>query len=94
MHKWEMPINDIKIDISLYKKIIIVSPIWVFNISAPIRAFCHRYSKSINEVEYIFTHFMKANFENVANETDKILGKKRKKFTSICVRFGKVINSR
>ena len=84
-----MPIEDINIDIKLYKKIIIVSPIWVFSVFAPIRNFCHKYSKEINKVEYIFTHFMNVDFENVADEVDPILNKKREKFTSICVRLGK-----
>ena len=90
MHKWRMPIEDISDDLKLYKKIIIVSPIWVFNVSAPIREFCYKYAKDINEVEYIFTHYMDAKFENAADELDKILNKKRDKFLSVCVRLGKV----
>lgn len=90
MHKWNMKIDDIKIDLSKYKKVIIVSPIWVFNISAPIREFCFKYGKEIHNVEYIFTHFMSTNFLNVADEVDKILNKKREEFTSICIRYGKV----
>ena len=73
MHKWRMPIEDIDVDLKKYKKIIIVSPIWVFDISAPIREFCYKYSKDITNVEYIFTHYMNAKFENVANELDEIL---------------------
>ena len=92
MHKWRMPIEDINIDLSKYKKIIIVSPIWVFSVSAPTREFCYKYKNSIHEVEYIFTHFMKHNFNNVADEVDDILNKKRSKFTSICIRLGKIIN--
>lgn len=91
MHKWNMPIEDINIDIRSYKKIIIVSPIWVFSVAAPIRNFCYKYSKEINSAEYIFTHFMNVSFENVADEVDKILNQKREKFTSICVRLGKKI---
>ena len=90
MHKWRMPIEDIDVDLKKYKKIIIVSPIWVFDISAPIREFCYKYSKDITNVEYIFTHYMNAKFENVANELDEILNKKRGSFTSVCVRLGKV----
>ncbi len=93
MHKWNMSIEDINIDIRSYKKIIIVSPIWVFSVCAPIRNFCYKYSKDINSVEYIFTHFMNVSFENVADEVDKILNQKRQKFTSICVRLGKKIKS-
>lgn len=92
MHKWRMKIEDIGIKLDRYDRVIIVSPIWVFNICAPIREFCYKYAKDINNVEYIFTHFMKASFKNVADETDKIIGKKRKKFTSTCVRFGKIKN--
>lgn len=90
MHKWSMPIYDIDVDLKAYKKVIIVSPIWVFSVSAPIREFCYKYSKSINSVEYIFVHFMNIKFENVANEVDNILNKRREKFTSICMRIGKV----
>ena len=89
MHKWGMPIEEINVDLKQYKKVIIVSPIWVFDISAPIREFCNKYSKEINSTEYIFTHFMNASFKNVADELDEILNKKREKFTSICVRLGK-----
>ena len=33
---------------------------------------------------------MKCNFNRVADEMDKIINTRRKKFTSICVRLGKV----
>ena len=39
MHKWGMDLEKIDIDLSNYSKIIIVSPIWVFRISSPIRKF-------------------------------------------------------
>lgn len=90
MHKWKMPIYDIDVDLKAYKKVIIVSPIWVFSVSAPIREFCFKYSESINSVEYIFVHFMNTKFENVADEVDRILNKKREKFTSISLRLGKI----
>lgn len=91
MHKWCMKINDINVDLKKYKKVIIVFPIWVFSISAPIKDFCYKYKSDINNVEYIFVHFMKINFLRVSDEVDKILNKKRIKYTSICSRFGKVI---
>lgn len=92
MHKWNMQIEDIGVDLKKYKKVIIVSPIWVFSVAAPIKEFIHKYSKNINEVEYIFTHFMDTTFEHEADEIDRILNKKRMKFTSVCVRLGKVKN--
>lgn len=90
MHQWRMDIENINIDLKKYKKVYIVSPIWVFNICAPIRDFCYKYKNDINSHEYIFTHFMKSSFVRVADQTDKIIGKKREALTSICVRFGKV----
>lgn len=91
LHKWNMPIEDIKLNLKDYKNVIIVSPIWVFSISSPIRSFCYKYSKDIYNVEYVFTHFMKTNFLNVSDEIDKILNNKRTKYTSICIRLGKII---
>ena len=90
MHKWPMKINDINIDLKKYEKVVIVSPIWVFDICAPIRKFIMEYKNDINNVEYVFTHFMKAKFINVANNLDKIIGIKRDNFKSICVRFGNI----
>lgn len=90
MHKWRMNTEDIKTNLKDYKNVIIVSPIWVFNISAPIRDFVYKYRNDIKNVEYIFTHFMKSDFVNVACELDNILDNKRKKYTSICVRLGKI----
>lgn len=89
MHKWSMPIEDISIDLKKYSNIIIISPIWVFSVSAPIREFCYKYKRDMNNVQYIFTHFMNATFESVANELDEILSKKRTHFKSVCIRFGK-----
>ena len=90
MHKWRMTIKDIDIDIKKYKNVIIVSPIWVFSVVAPIRDFCYKYSRDINNVQYIFVHFMNSSFKNVADEVDKILNKKRDAFTSVCMRFGNI----
>nr|WP_318001111.1 hypothetical protein [uncultured Faecalibacillus sp.] len=90
MHHWPMPIDSLNKNIKEYSKIIIVSPIWVFSIAAPIREFCIRYQDDIKCVEYILTHHMKSDFINVANEMDQLLNIKRKKLTSICIRLGKV----
>lgn len=83
--------EDIKINLRDYKNVIIVFPIQVFNISAPIRDFAYRYKNDIKNVECIFTHFMKIDFINVACKLDNILDNKRKRYTSICVRFGKIV---
>lgn len=90
MHKWNMKIEELPINLQDYQNVIIVSPIWVFSICAPIREFCYQNKNYINNAQYIFTHFMNCSFKNVADELDKIINKKRNKFTSICIRLGKV----
>lgn len=94
MHMWPMKIEDIKIDITKYKKIVIATPIWVFGMSAPIREFCQKYSGKLNNVEYIFVHFMNAKFERVAKEMDKILKVRRTRVINICSRLGRIVSKR
>ena len=94
MLKQPMEIEEININLKEFKNIIIMTPIWVFDISAPIRMFCKKYSKDIKNVEYIFTHYMKCDFLSVADEMDKLLNNKRKHFESICIRMGKVKKER
>lgn len=91
MNKSRMTINEIDKDISSYKKVIIVSPIWNGSVCAVIRDFLYKYKSEINEVEYVITHFMDYSFNSVRDEIDNILGKKCSKFTSICVRFGEIV---
>ena len=90
MHGWNMPIEDIKQDLSEYEKVTICTPIWVFNISAPIKEFCNKYSGKLKNVDYIFVHFMKAKFTILADEMDNILKVKRSNFKTICSRLGKI----
>lgn len=93
MHRWKMQITN-KLDLKKYKKIIIVSPIWVFDICAPIRDFVYKYKNDIDDVQYIFTHFMNVPFLRVKKELDDILELNGTKLTSICVRLGKVKKSK
>ena len=86
-----MVINEIDLNLEDYDKVIIVSPIWVFKVCSPINDFCNKYSGKINNVEYIFTHYMKHSFIKEADKLDNILEIKRTKFISICVRIGKVV---
>ena len=94
MHRWRMNIENINIDLKKFDKVIIVSPIWVFDLSAPIKDFCYKYKDDINSYELVLTHFMKSKFINVNNEVCKIIGKPCKKFTSICIRYGKIKEER
>lgn len=94
MHKWNMDLEEINEDISKYEKVIIVTPTWVFSLSAPIRTFCYKYSGKIKNVEYVATHFIKNDLLNVANEMDNILNVKRSCFKTIVIRMGNKISEK
>lgn len=90
MHKWEMALEDYNVDFKNYSTIIICTPIWVFNICAPIRAFCKNNAGKIKNVNYVITHFMNCKFENAAHEMDNLLDTKHNSFRTFCCRYGKV----
>lgn len=88
MHRWEMPIEKIKVNLSGYDHVTVCSPIWVFSLCAPMRAFCKAASGKIREADYIIVHHMKESFESAAQEMDSLLGLKHTGFKSICCREG------
>ena len=90
MHRWGMPIADVDLDFSQYNEITIVSPIWVFNVSAPVREFCKKYSGKLKNVNYVITHFMNCKFKKVTKELDALLQTEHKNFKSFRCRFGKI----
>ena len=59
MHKWQMSINEVDLDLSKFNKVIIVTPIWVFRMSAPVRDFIVKYQAELSqkEVTMVFNHF-------------------------------------
>ena len=59
MHKWPMETLPLTIDLNKYEKIIIVTPIWVFKMCAPIRDFVAKNKELLKskDVEVIFNHF-------------------------------------
>lgn len=73
MHRWAMPVEEIPADISSYDHVTICSPIWVFSLSAPVRAFCKKASGKINEADYILVHHTGGKYENAADEMDSLL---------------------
>lgn len=73
MHRWDMPIEKIDINLESYSHVTICSPIWVFSLSAPIRAFCKEASGSIKEADYILSHHTNGKYENAAAEMDELL---------------------
>lgn len=89
MHRWDMPIEDITVDLTRYEEIIICSPIWVFSICAPIRTFLKQAKDKIKKVEYVFVHFTEGNYEKVALDVDNLLGIEHTSLENVICRMGK-----
>ena len=89
MHRRAMPIEPITADLTKYDKIIVCSPVWVFSIAAPVRAFLEAASGKMRNAEYVFVHHTNGKYENLAALADEIAGVKHSKFTSIRCRKGK-----
>ncbi len=89
MHRWEMPIEPVAADLGRYAHVTICSPIWVFALAAPMRAFCRRAAGQIREADYILVHFQSARYENAAREMDTLLGIRHTALKSYRCRMGK-----
>lgn len=89
MHKWDMPIMPINIDLTRYSSVIICSPIWVFSLAAPMRSFCRQSAGKVKSVNYIFVHHTNGSYEKAAKEADVLLGTEHKKLINIRCRKGK-----
>lgn len=90
MLKKSMDIEDVDINLEKVKKIIICSPIWVFDVCAPIRKFISLYSGKIKNIEYVLVHYTRGQYVGVANYMDSVLKIKRSKLTNVRMRLGKV----
>ena len=73
MHKWPMETSPLDVDINKYKKIILVTPIWVFKMSAPMRDFVSKNQDVLKnkEVKVIFNHFNPWLPKGAINEVKK-----------------------
>lgn len=89
MHRWEMPIDPISVDLSRYSHVTVVSPIWVFSLAGPVRRFCREAAGRIREVDYVLLHHTGARYESAAEEMDRLLGLSHTALTSLCCRCGK-----
>ena len=89
MHRWEMPIAPVDIDLTKYEHITICSPIWVFALAATVRSFCAQSKGKIKEADYILVHHTKGVYENAAAEMDGLLGLKHTELRSISCKKGK-----
>ena len=93
MHAWDMPIAGIPSDLEVYSHVTVCSPIWVFGLSAPMRAFCRAARGKIKEADYILIHHQKNSYFGAAEEMDRLLGLENSPTVSICCRRGNYIKS-
>lgn len=94
MHRWPMPIEEVRVDLSSYAHVTICSPIWVFALSGPVRAFCQAAHGKIRAAEYILVHHTHGIYRNAAAEMDTLLGAKGNALTTICCRRGRFISEK
>ena len=88
MHRWEMPIEPIGVDLSSYCHVTVCSSIWVFALSAPVRTFCRAAAGKIREADYILVHHQNSRYENAAAEMDRLLGLHHTPVTTLRCREG------
>ena len=91
MHGWPMPIEQTLPDLSAYEHVTVCSPIWVFRLSGPMRAFCMAAAGKVREADYVLVHFQRARYENAAAEMDRLLGLSGTPTVSVCCRWGRVL---
>ena len=94
MHRWDMPIEPITVQLLQYEHVTICAPIWVFALAAPVRAFCRAASGQIRAVDYILVHHTGHTYRNAAAEMDALLGVRHTSLRSIKCRTGRYSDTR
>lgn len=91
MHRLAMPIEDIGVQLEKYDHVTVCSPVWVFNLCAPMREFCKKASGRIRSADYILVHHQKSLYANAADEMDRLLGLKDTPAVSVCCPEGRYL---
>lgn len=75
MHMWQMKTRDLEVSLSDYDRIIIVTPIWVFRMCAPVRDFIIRNKDVLlqKKVDVVFNHFNPWLPKGAVNEVKKYI---------------------
>lgn len=89
MHRWDMPIEPITVDLMRYDHVTICSPIWVFSLAAPVRRFCRQAAGKVKQADCIVVHFSPGQYRNAAAEMDRLLGVTHTGFTDVVCRMGR-----
>jgi len=90
MHKWGMPLKELKLDPVKYDLVIICSPTWVFSVSAPVREFCKMYSGKLKSDRFHLLHFMNCKFESIKKEVNDLLKLECHDFNSYSCHYGDI----
>ena len=88
MHRWDMPIEEITAKLSSYRHVTICTPIWVFNLAAPMRTFCRKAHGQIREADYILVHHTNSRYGNAVREMNTLMGIEPTSVRSVRCRMG------
>ena len=88
MHRWDMPIRPIDVDLSAFEHVTVCAPIWVFALAAPVRTFCRQAAGQIREADYLLVHHTSGRYDSAAREMDRLLGLKRTSLRSVQCKVG------
>ena len=88
MHRWDMPIRPIDVDLSAFEHVTVCAPIWVFALAAPVRAFCRQAAGQIREADYLLVHHTSGRYDSAAREMDRLLGLKHTALRSVQCKVG------
>ncbi|MGN0745418.1 MAG: flavodoxin family protein [Aristaeellaceae bacterium] len=89
MHRWAMPVEMVTLDLAAYDHVTICTPVWVFSLASPVRAFCRQAAGKIREADYILVHHTGGSYASVAAEMDRLLGVKHTGCANVRCRMGK-----
>ena len=89
MHRWDMPIEPVTVDLTRYERVTICTPIWVFALAAPVRAFCRQSAGKIQAYDAIVVHHQNSVYENAVQEMDALLGIRHDGLRSVRCREGR-----
>ena len=89
MHRWDMPIEPVTVDLTRYEHVTICTPIWVFALAAPVRAFCRQSAEKIRAYDAIVVHHQNSVYENAVQEMDALLGIRHDGLHSVRCREGR-----
>lgn len=89
MHGWDMPIEEVSVDLSAYREVTVCSPIWVFSLSAPVKSFLRQAQGKINVVNYVFVHYTDGKYVRAAATADSILGIEHRSLLNVRSRQGR-----